>query len=436
MGDRPHVTLEKSRTVRRRYQRRKQQVTFSKAELERLERAEERDRRAKKLQEQEKRRIANKKKRLEKEAIAREERKKSGFPDPNAMVSSSQKLLVNFFGKKSSGGGGEMERNVRQKSESLVEDEGDTEVDSAGECETDKSHTPAEGRECSEVHDTESDDCFDDDDALTLFNDENVLKGINSSGSVKDCLEPRAGKKTGSTTASQTACSEAVSSYDDRSKLQPQPQPHHSRCNASTNNEKQVPNQLTQRTTQRGNESHTSQTRSTGVQPFSQTTTEIAEDDLFEDAIIEEIFHAGAGDIPAKSRAPGPKTDLQEPTADLYQDADDVLAGLCTQDFEDDDEENNDKTSALNSNPTEKQQRHISSTKQPTLSTRPPLRDLGHTSSLNLPKPDTTVTSPKQKDTPQTTTTKPQTTTAATSTIDDEYGSFSLTDEDLLYLGV
>ncbi|KAI9928880.1 hypothetical protein ASPWEDRAFT_24856 [Aspergillus wentii DTO 134E9] len=93
------IVLEKSRTVRRRYQRSNKRFQFSASQIERIEREQERERRAKKLQENEKKRIANKKKKAEREAKAREERRRNG-PDPDAFaVPSSQPLLSRFLQK-------------------------------------------------------------------------------------------------------------------------------------------------------------------------------------------------------------------------------------------------------------------------------------------------------------------------------------------------
>ncbi|KAL4780767.1 Alpha/Beta hydrolase protein [Aspergillus varians] len=100
MADRPRVVLEKSRTVRRRYQRSNKRFQFTTSQIARIEREEERERRAQKLRDKEKRRVQEKKKKAEKEAKAREERIRRGIPDPNApTVPSSQPLLFNFIKK-------------------------------------------------------------------------------------------------------------------------------------------------------------------------------------------------------------------------------------------------------------------------------------------------------------------------------------------------
>ncbi|KAJ5103291.1 hypothetical protein N7532_003820 [Penicillium argentinense] len=96
MPDEPRrIIIEKSSTVRRRYQRSNKVKKFTAAELKRMEREEELSRRAKAIREKEKKRIANKKKREEQER----ERKRLGLPDPNAAkIPASQPLLSNFLG--------------------------------------------------------------------------------------------------------------------------------------------------------------------------------------------------------------------------------------------------------------------------------------------------------------------------------------------------
>ncbi|CAI7644276.1 unnamed protein product [Penicillium discolor] len=100
MPDEPRrIILEKSKTVKRRYQRSNQRFQFTASQIARLDREEERENKAKKLREKEKKRIANKKRKAEQEAQAREERKRRGIPDPNAArVPSSQPLLSMFLG--------------------------------------------------------------------------------------------------------------------------------------------------------------------------------------------------------------------------------------------------------------------------------------------------------------------------------------------------
>ncbi|KAL4937668.1 hypothetical protein BDV06DRAFT_68261 [Aspergillus oleicola] len=96
--DTPRITLEKSRTVRRRYQRSNKRFTFTASQIARIEREEERERRAQKLRDKEKKRVQDRKKKAEREARAREERIKRGLPEPNASsVPASQPLLFNFI---------------------------------------------------------------------------------------------------------------------------------------------------------------------------------------------------------------------------------------------------------------------------------------------------------------------------------------------------
>ncbi|KAE8375624.1 hypothetical protein BDV26DRAFT_267377 [Aspergillus bertholletiae] len=94
------IVLEKSRTVRRRYQRSNKRLKFTASQIARIERDEERERKAQKLREREKKRIADKKKKAEKELRVREERRRLGVPDPDApTVPSSQPSLFNFLKK-------------------------------------------------------------------------------------------------------------------------------------------------------------------------------------------------------------------------------------------------------------------------------------------------------------------------------------------------
>jgi hypothetical protein len=97
--ERPRIILEKSKTVKRRYQRSNQRFQFTAAEIARLDREQEREKKAKQLRDREKKRIATKKRKAEEEARAREERKRRGIPDPHApRVPSSQPLLSMFLG--------------------------------------------------------------------------------------------------------------------------------------------------------------------------------------------------------------------------------------------------------------------------------------------------------------------------------------------------
>ncbi|KUL88486.1 hypothetical protein ZTR_05443 [Talaromyces verruculosus] len=114
----PRRILEKSRTVRRRYQRSNKRFEFSASQIQRIEREEEREKKAKQLREREKKKLANKKKRAEKEAKDREERRRLGIPEPNACkIPASQPLLLNFFGA-----GRQKEVGVKGQTEEETED--------------------------------------------------------------------------------------------------------------------------------------------------------------------------------------------------------------------------------------------------------------------------------------------------------------------------
>lgn len=127
MPDQPRVILEKSRTVRRRYQRSNQRFQFTASQIARIEREQDRERRAQKLRDKEKRRIQEKKKKAEKEAKAREERIRSGIPDPNApSVPASQPLLFNFIKKTPS---------VQPESQDSKEEQVDTDSGSGSDTE-------------------------------------------------------------------------------------------------------------------------------------------------------------------------------------------------------------------------------------------------------------------------------------------------------------
>lgn len=137
------VIIEKSSTVRRRYQRSNKRFQFTAEQLARIERDQERERRAKQLREKEKKRVANKKKKAEQDARAREERKRTGLPDPNApKVPSSQPLLSMFLKKPAPAEKPEPERHDRPDPTTTETEEngdgGDTEADSAaGDTEVD-----------------------------------------------------------------------------------------------------------------------------------------------------------------------------------------------------------------------------------------------------------------------------------------------------------
>lgn len=95
-----HIIIEKSSTVRRRYQRSNKRFKFTAEQIAKIEREQKANKRAQELREKEDRRIENKKKKAEKDAHDREERLRLGLPDPHAAkVPASQPLLTTFLAK-------------------------------------------------------------------------------------------------------------------------------------------------------------------------------------------------------------------------------------------------------------------------------------------------------------------------------------------------
>ena len=205
----PRRTFEKSSTVRRRYQRSNKRLQFSASQIARIEREEERVRKAKILREQEKRRVANRKKKAETEAKAREERRRLGLPDPYAAtVPSSQPLLFNFLKKGDSASvapeaetatpgeetdPGETTEAVEDSESSafekkrVVEDEfGDADVLLEDDVQGDTLETGSAGADGSMRHEgdredpsteTKEDDEFSD---CSVFYDEDILKRVEN----------------------------------------------------------------------------------------------------------------------------------------------------------------------------------------------------------------------------------------------------------------
>ncbi|KAE8157372.1 hypothetical protein BDV40DRAFT_51030 [Aspergillus tamarii] len=175
------IVLEKSRTVRRRYQRSSKRLKFTASQIARIERDEERERKAQKLREKEKKRIANKKKKAEKELKAREERRRLGIPDPNApTVPSSQPSLFNFL-KKGPQAPAEQETTCEDTEPDILSTEVDTSEDSNSENdEPDDNETVSleisigEATELEEVNLGERDD--DEFSDCSIFYDEDVIK--------------------------------------------------------------------------------------------------------------------------------------------------------------------------------------------------------------------------------------------------------------------
>lgn len=230
----PRIIIEKSSTVRRRYQRSDKRFKFTAKQLKQIEREEELDRRSKEIREKEKRRLINKKKRAEQEAKTREEAQKArrqGLPDPSAKIPSSQPLLSKFLGFASRPGRTEESpaeespveepicENVSAKAspeptttEPIAHnDDGDTEVDSvvgdtepdsdgfddldeeleyeisaledAGAPEESKSPQPAELDNSKDTLDTvDDDDEFSD---CSAFYDDEIIKEVEAAAATK-----------------------------------------------------------------------------------------------------------------------------------------------------------------------------------------------------------------------------------------------------------
>ncbi|KAH8700364.1 hypothetical protein BGW36DRAFT_374010 [Talaromyces proteolyticus] len=159
----PRLILEKSKTVRRRYQRSNKRFQFTASQIQRIEREEERDRKAQQLRDREKRKLANKKKKAEKEAKEREERKRLGLPNPNATkISASQPLMLNFFGKKK-----ETKEDSEDRDEEDEESEKESEKSGVEETEDVLPHNAEEQHVAAEPEDSDTitefgDDWFDD----------------------------------------------------------------------------------------------------------------------------------------------------------------------------------------------------------------------------------------------------------------------------------
>lgn len=131
------IIIEKSRAVRRKYLRRNNTFRYSASQIARIDREEERERRAEQLREKEKKRITNKKKKAEKEAQEREERKRQGLPDPNALrVPSSQPLLSKFLAKPKPTPPPVQVPENDGRDNNRDDDGGDTEPDTPGSVET------------------------------------------------------------------------------------------------------------------------------------------------------------------------------------------------------------------------------------------------------------------------------------------------------------
>jgi hypothetical protein len=200
MPDQPRrIILEKSKTVRRRYQRSDKRFQFTASQIERIEREEEREARAKKLREKEKKRQASKKKKAEKEAKEREARRRLGFPDPHALpVPSSQPLLSRFLKKPAAKPDTESETCEETELDSHSEGSVATEIDdsllsdldvaalddqtAAGVSEPDNPTARDDGK--GHVCRTQGDD--DEFSECSIFYDEDIIKEVETIATAQD----------------------------------------------------------------------------------------------------------------------------------------------------------------------------------------------------------------------------------------------------------
>lgn len=182
------IIIEKSSTVRRRYQRSDQRFKFTPAQLARIEREQKREARAREIRERDKKRAAKKKQKAKKEARDREERRRLGLPDPNApKVPSSQPLLSNFLCQKSSA------------KETLKEEPPATIRPDPATTETEKHNRGEDTETASAAGDTEVDsDAFDDlDEEL-----ENEISNLEGASVARDSRTPDSGNNT----SKETVC--------------------------------------------------------------------------------------------------------------------------------------------------------------------------------------------------------------------------------------
>jgi hypothetical protein len=270
-----------------------------------------------------------------------------------------------------------------------------------------------------EHHGAGSDDSFDDDDTLSLFNDENVLRQIEDLGDTKKRQTPPAGKKK-----EPSPILERTSTPTD--KFTPQSQDLSEPVAAVP--VKQCADQLILAPTAKSNAENK-------IKPPLNSMANASANVLTATDIT-----SGKGPSTSKTpHAPLQNATMSKTTwnsldipVDEFQDGEDIFAGLCTQDFKDDDDENKEParqpTSPRSKNPNKQNARHV---EQLPRITRPPLRDLGQPISvIDTKKMGQKLNSKSQQKiipAPQ------QSTTVST---EDDFGSFSFSDEDLLRLGV
>ncbi|KAL1858714.1 hypothetical protein Plec18167_003409 [Paecilomyces lecythidis] len=329
MPDKPRRILEKSKTVRRRYQRSNKRFQFTASQIERIEREEERERQAAKLREKEKKLREKKKRKVEREAKAREERKRLGLPDPNApKVSPSQPLLVNFFGAKKppqpalEGRKSESDTEYSDSEESSVGDNGGSGQDPIGERRTDErtdTHQSNIGRDSYEYSELEDEGDFSEAETVVMHNDESV-----NENDVDAALRQPSRDQTTSHLQSL-----GDSFEDDTSRLLQELLP----------DELDVDDYLARERSENNILRHTADT--------SNMTTHEPESTLIERPAGNVLTRNNAGCDPTATNLETTTIDksLQPATVDpetpveIYQDTEDILAGISTQDLEDDGDE-------------------------------------------------------------------------------------------------
>ncbi|KAL2004251.1 hypothetical protein VTN02DRAFT_4766 [Thermoascus thermophilus] len=345
MPEQPRRILEKSRTVRRRYQRSNQRFQFTEAQIKQIEREEERERRAQKLREKEKKRLANKKKKAEKEAKAREERRRLGLPDPNAKIPASQQRLSNFFGMKKppqeqqegqepgpedsdiSSSGGDTESDAEDSSGSCTRGE----IQSSGQMQTDAEKNAMgnhNGKESAGIMTSDTEGSVSD-----------------AEMAVTDCEETVNGNKGPQVNASRSAADPVQSlgnSFEDETSILLQDL---SPDDLDTEEEEEAEKQTT-RSHAAGTVPPTAKMTTTAQPAFKPVSTPChILDDCHQNSCSlskedkSDMTHNHAVDSKHTEATQEPS---EQPPTEIYQDPEDVLAGISTQDLADDDDDDYD----------------------------------------------------------------------------------------------
>lgn len=342
MPEQPRRILEKSRTVRRRYQRSNKRFQFTEAQIKQIEREEERERRAQKLREKEKKRLANKKKKAEKEAKAREERRRLGLPDPNAKIPASQQRLSNFFGMKKppqeqkegeepgpedsdiSSSGGYTESEVEDSSGSCTRGE----IQSSGKMQTNAENNAMgndNGKESADIMASDNEGSVSDAETVVIDREENVNgnKGpkVNTSRSAADPVQ-----------------SLGNSFEDETSILLQDLFPDNLDTEEGEEAEKQITRSHAAGTV------HTTAKMTTTAQPAFKPVSAPCHvlDDCHKNSCSPSkenklnMTHNHAVDSKHTEATQKPS---EQPPTEIYQDPEDVLAGISTQDLADDDDD-------------------------------------------------------------------------------------------------